>query len=926
MLFVGVWQRYHGSESHSSSSRGILVHLLFMMADCTHSICPWLGPCLHSKNLCLGIVYVPVSHLRFRSDIAREHDTRISKSLAEELKHDCRHDSCENAIEGYIGYKEVPMVLEKLRCTIEQLRETIYNKIRPVLSHVVTCVDGQHRAEAAKLAFGEDAVWTVRLISRPDTDLGDILADESVRETAGQHLYRAKYSDGEILRKVQESDQDQNFARSKRWIRQLGVQKRKNVEIVEDTMPYYQILRFPGQSNGVVLGVSHKQAALRCDEDIARCFDFIERSFRGFVLNIPELYKSMNLSTVGEVEGRAPSTSTRDRRYIEESFDGYRAFPHITNPELRAAVREELLGFDRVIPSLRIFHECMKYYSIAMKITQELLLPGPLRPKPANKRAHRPRQTLRATLLACWETPQFGVVEVEEGIFRRIAEPPSFDMAFATVVIAALRQFPYLSFDFRPRVDRGKDKIPCARDPSCVALYIRRAKLVGFSNPYIEQELGKAAGAFKPRCPGAVASGELPLQRRFGVPHSSTFRAIQSVSFLPQLLEHSKTNQASVGFMQANLVYMFMGSFSFTIPDNAPGIDISSRLPISCLSTDLNNTLVSDEPLVPRETDPPSTPPTLPAHSLYYTPTSPRLETPTLSGPPIARVSDTGVVSHTDSAPMAISRHSSAYRTSMRPSFPPQAFLPSMATSIMHLDTPTHPPSINNGTGEGAHGRKLTPAIAIATTINTTDQDEPVTPRPIHSKSTDSLPTPSQLAMDHFPFDRNNSAIRSSLHSTVAGGILTPAQFTTDFARNDYYIPLSTYSTTTDSIFTPAQFAINYRPINSPDDLVAPTPIGTDNIHTPARLGHTIPVRRVESIEDYSWTDSVSASSQVLIGTPEPGWQSSALVSRQCTSPSSYTSISLSSASDQCRSGVDDSQEFDPRVRHPRIVANYWRL
>ncbi|KAF6790301.1 hypothetical protein CSOJ01_14625 [Colletotrichum sojae] len=40
-----------------------------------------------------------------------------------------------------------------------------------MLKHIVTCIDGQRRVQAAKSILGEDAFWTLRLPNRPGASL-----------------------------------------------------------------------------------------------------------------------------------------------------------------------------------------------------------------------------------------------------------------------------------------------------------------------------------------------------------------------------------------------------------------------------------------------------------------------------------------------------------------------------------------------------------------------------------------------------------------------------------------------------------------------------------------------------------------------------------------------------------------------------------
>lgn len=74
-------------------------------------------------------------------------------------------------------------------------------------------------------------------------------------------------------------------------------------------------------------------------------------------------------------------------------------------------------------------------------------------------------------------------MEVEEGQFQCLQGPPSFGLAYAQLVLAALRQFPYLS-KVESKVEKGL-KSAILQDANYISLFYRRAIFLGFRSPAI---------------------------------------------------------------------------------------------------------------------------------------------------------------------------------------------------------------------------------------------------------------------------------------------------------------------------------------------------------------------------------------------------------------------------------------------------------
>ncbi|WQF90510.1 hypothetical protein CDEST_15524 [Colletotrichum destructivum] len=83
----------------------------------------------------------------------------------------------------------------------------------------------------------------------------------------------------------------------------------------------------------------------------------------------------VDIATVQLLEGRAPKLIKSDRRTVKEAFDSGKAFTRVQDAQLRAKMRKSVLQFRGVIPSLKSFHESMKYTSIGVTVVLNLMYP-----------------------------------------------------------------------------------------------------------------------------------------------------------------------------------------------------------------------------------------------------------------------------------------------------------------------------------------------------------------------------------------------------------------------------------------------------------------------------------------------------------------------------------------------------------------------
>ncbi|KZL70977.1 hypothetical protein CT0861_07763 [Colletotrichum tofieldiae] len=378
------------------------------------------------------------------------------------------------------------------------------------------------------MVFGKDTLWTVRLLCRPGVPLDIVLRDNATSCKLDSHSHQARYSDGEVFRKVRRLWNEGNLPEARKWTDGLSVQKRINIErIRENTNIHHsldELIAFPGLLDGLPLGSFHKHLALHCDDEIVSYLQRIRDVWLSITCNHPGV---VDIATVQLLEGRAPRLSESDRRAVKEAFYSNRAFTRVQDAHLRAEIRRTVLRFRGLIPSLKSFHENMKYISIGATIVLNLMYPGSAQGrswKRVQTNGRNDRWTLRSMLRRSWTQPRHNLVETSEGLFVECIGSPSFKAAYAQIVLAALRN--------------------CSRlDTDTVSMFYQRAVLLGFQTP-----ASKISG---------VSKQYIPLEDGM----NANLRSMKDEMFLPQLAAIDTTGATSTHLVQKDFVLSFFGAY-----------------------------------------------------------------------------------------------------------------------------------------------------------------------------------------------------------------------------------------------------------------------------------------------------------------------------------------------------------------------------
>ncbi|UNI15355.1 hypothetical protein JDV02_001893 [Purpureocillium takamizusanense] len=283
------------------------------------------------------------------------------------------------------------------------------------------------------------------------------------------------------------------------------------------------------------LGSWKKIFTSRLDEECLAGLRHIYTEWSNLTCGDRDIQWTLDKETVVLLEGCTPAASPLDRRAIREGFGTNQALVGVTDVQRRREIERRALAAPGMIPGLRLLQQNMIYLGIAAEILWSHVIP-----KDARTAKRNLRKTLRATLRGHWvETAPY--VEIHEGVFRPARGPPSFDLAYTQLVLAALRQFPYLSFE-RPKTEGGPKPL-MSFDPKCVALLHRRAKLLGFRSSAIDAGAARQSSPFQPQSwtvdLEVDAFNESGSHQRaecqWGKPCTDVYRTIQTSAFLPTM-------------------------------------------------------------------------------------------------------------------------------------------------------------------------------------------------------------------------------------------------------------------------------------------------------------------------------------------------------------------------------------------------------
>lgn len=540
------------------------------------------------------LTFLPPDHFKqddFLRTLAQEQVLRTDKKAAE-LAYVFTHDKFEpsapeNQMIGIITSEVLHDILTSLQLSKEDfLQSSISGNYRFVYGdYSIWCVRGRLSALAAKIAFGEEAWWTVKVFHFQRTGMissfmkrciliytsGHKL-DRFVKTASEEFAHENAYSDGAIYRKIRYYSDRGEVSEAQKWLLRLSSPKQSNLFYLLKRKAvleaFDELLPFIGLWGGLQLGNIHKHLALHCDEQMISYIKQIRAVWISIMRDEKLLYV-IDLETVQFLEFKAPSASSNDRVSIQKAMESGRLFSLVSDRIIRRKILSNIMKLTVVIPSIATLHHNMKYFGLGAKILQKHI-----EVLPTKSRKHRP--TLFQNLKDIWNAPRGAVCEVAEGETIELAATTP-EVSYLQLFVAALRDFLPLIHEY-PLQDRGEQEIiSCDQDEQQYyrLKFIRLARNLGFHNSKTKGVLPSA-----PReTPRDSISTTLP-DWRGGKPSSSTFKALRSMAFLPQLFMCEKTSEVpSPCFVLNDFICAFFGSFEILNVNSGEASSIFIEMP-----------------------------------------------------------------------------------------------------------------------------------------------------------------------------------------------------------------------------------------------------------------------------------------------------------------------------------------------------------
>lgn len=396
-------------------------------------------------------------------------------------------------------------------------------------------------------------------------------------KSVGQRLnpkisHEMPYSDGEIYFGVRYHQVSREDGLVRAWRVMLSECKARALKHLlarpKITAALDKVMTFPGLRGGLQLGNIDKNLATHCDDMIIHYLHHTFRTWNAIIDADSSIRPFIDVDTVRLLEFRAPSASTADRAFILSAMADGILFRHVVDSEVREKLLRSLLAVQVVIPSIATLHENMKYMAIGAKVLHTYID----EPHASSCR----KSTLKERLRAQWHRPPIGLIEVEEGRFRRLTGPACPDLAFKQLFVSVLRQFHTLS-TFTPLRDNRREAIISSVHKDSLWRLLKRARILGYSNTGIRNGIHDLGH----RTEGTLSTGpELgqPLTDwRGGKPFVRTILALQTSSFLPQLIQKAPMSVAeipSAQFIQRDLIEAFFEKTDYCIDIYKPMISI----------------------------------------------------------------------------------------------------------------------------------------------------------------------------------------------------------------------------------------------------------------------------------------------------------------------------------------------------------------
>ena len=489
-----------------------------------------------SELVFIGVVQVPLACLQFRTRVGerlfnRQHCKRLERLFRATWTD---HSNPLHWVDAYVDNSEIAVLWTKLGLAQWQLKKTNADGHYPVLANQsVTYTQGRHKIQAAR-NIDPTSNWTIRLFG---TNLAEVSLNQAIKRRTEQYLHERPNTDGHIYSKLRGYESSRSDFHE--WYERLSRTKQVAFRSIGQRSAIQKaldkLMEFPAIIDDLLLSSFLKYIDFRLDDELSAGLAHVYKSWSRLTCDNEFIQRVLNKETVEMLEGRAPGLSQSDRQWTRLMFDSGKAFQGVDDPLQVLEIQRRVETTFSIIPGLVSLQQHMLFLEVAAEIIWSHVLSTDLR-----KEAKRHHRSLRSTLRRCW-TETVPYLEVREGEFQPALGPPCFALAYNQLILAALRQFPFLTH-WKPKGERS-DAAFLSVDPDCVSLFHRRAKLLGFRTAHIERGAAVLSAPFIERShPGELEADAFDeagvfssIARRWGRPCLSIFRVMQTKAFLPTI-------------------------------------------------------------------------------------------------------------------------------------------------------------------------------------------------------------------------------------------------------------------------------------------------------------------------------------------------------------------------------------------------------
>ncbi|CZR64890.1 uncharacterized protein PAC_14790 [Phialocephala subalpina] len=537
---------------------------------------------LSTIDCLVGIVKVKLSTLSFLG--GREIDPQITTNLIKIFTYNsrgCDRNTEGNYIPAILNLADLQTILYVNGLAREHLNRTIYDKSYRPLIHLgqaqLNCLHGKHRIEAAKSILShEEDWWIVKLFCFNSdsmflylflkiTNPADCLAAGFILKQGESFSHQTKFSDGEIYRKIRYHQKQKNYDLVQDWMLHLSEWKQKHLRQMfrhkSFITAFDKLLCFPGLWSGLELGNIRRHLALRCHEELLSYLEHVYRTWEEITQLDPLFCRAVDIYTVQNLQMRAPLASSADRDHIIQCFSNDQLiFSKVTDIAHREKIKQTILQLPVIIPTIKSFHENVKYLEPAAKIIKKQLF------------GNRVPYTIYQALSSIWRSTGRAIVEVREGQFKFVQvslEDSMKDIAYVQVFLSAFRNFPRLSYD-APRKEKGEPAVRGMPNDTVLYQFLQRVQLLGFHSSKIDEKLN---GSRQPLALGlervaTIRRGGESLERRWGRPFEASYKYFRERLFLGRSHPLELDINPSIMFVQQNLLAAFFGYTSVNFQAN----------------------------------------------------------------------------------------------------------------------------------------------------------------------------------------------------------------------------------------------------------------------------------------------------------------------------------------------------------------------